>query len=151
MNMWCLQCFNSLHTGNHIQSETTTVNDSVVAGFNSLHTGNHIQRRTECHSLVIIRTFQFPSYGKPYPKYQLERLRISQLEVSIPFIRETISKGILMSKVLVLTIVVSIPFKRERISKGALKQETDKNITLEFQFPSYGKPYPKCPTQRPLV
>ena len=165
-------CFNSLQTGNHIQSESDPSTykyllsrfqfpsngksyPKVVCGipqqilndddsFNSLQTGNHIQR---CISNRCIchpcDQFQFPSNGKSYPK-------ITETEL-----QEMIEK------------LVSIPFKREIISKesywhhdpvetyeGFNSLQTGNHIQRHidvvnqatadrFQFPSNGKSYPK--------
>ena len=123
-------CFNSLQTGKRIQScnsnimvirmrhtvsipfkrESVSKEDSAlfhsvlkVQGFNSLQTGKRIQR----HSL-----------------------KDSGRSVSD---------------------CVSIPFKRESVSKGEkLKKVLKATATLKFQFPSNGKAYPKIATARSI-
>ena len=89
----------------------------VVACFNSLQTGKRIQS-VSCNlgSLRKHKMFQFPSNGKAYPKGEtLVQMREGK--------------------------IVSIPFKRESVSKGTDGNDTKR--TIKFQFPSNGKAYPK--------
>ena len=115
-------CFNSLQTGKHIQSHSdhaVLIHKEAVfqfpsngkaypkvacldrpviryISFNSLQTGKHIQRdqrRGQGGRQSRIR-FQFPSNGKAYPKLKQPLKRKPKLRVSIPFKRESISKGI---------------------------------------------------------
>ena len=70
--------------------------------------------------------------------------RISSVteKVSIPFKRESVSKGRgYRSPVVVMQ--VSIPFKRESVSKDDTKRIGQHTDTGKFQFPSNGKAYPK--------
>ena len=169
-------CFNSLQTGKRIQScnsnimvirmrhtvsipfkrESVSKEDSAlfhsvlkVQGFNSLQTGKRIQR----HSLK--------DSGRS----------VSDC-VSIPFKRESVSKGEKLKKVLKATAtlkfqfpsngkaypkiatarsirltialtVVSIPFKRESVSKVLENHYCQVFAVALFQFPSNGKAYPK--------
>ena len=62
-------------------------------------------------------------------------------EVSIPFKRESLSKGIIRRCTIAATQSVSIPFKRESLSKGVC--EKHRTTQPAFQFPSNGKAYPK--------
>ncbi len=69
------------------------------------------------------KKFQFPSSGKVYPKGE----KMKSL------------KGF-------LTVLVSIPFERESLSKGAILSKglpAKVNGHRKFQFPSSGKVYPK--------
>ena len=86
--------FNSLQTGKRIQrKQIFLLEQSGISSFNSLQTGKRIQ------SMRII----FP---------------------------------------ICIVGLVSIPFKRESVSKG-LKTDQERQQVLEFQFPSNGKAYPK--------
>ena len=92
----------------------------------------------------------------------------TRINVSIPFKRETISKGwIYAAQMMGRATWVSIPFKRESISKvlvglmwmqtinsfnslqtgnhiqSSMSRLTIKTKLHRFQFPSNGKPYPK--------
>ena len=88
--------------------------------------------------------FQFPSNGKVYPKWRLplcwERVMESfnslQTGKSIQRPGRTAPKQWRKRQ-------VSIPFKRESLSKG---WSHSKGVTsmAKFQFPSNGKVYPKC-------
>ena len=83
-----------------------------------LQTGKRIQSTRRPDPIVEqpIR-FQFPSNGKAYPKLNRNSFTTSHRWVSIPFKRESVSKGPLGNRL--------APFN------------------LEFQFPSNGKAYPK--------
>ena len=91
---------------------------NVSSSFNSLQTGKHIQRG---RTLKVAGTGDF---------------------VSIPFKRESISKGVTGRRGDVDPERVSIPFKRESISKVG-QPERQHNESKWFQFPSNGKAYPK--------
>ena len=62
--------------------------------FNSLQTGKRIQRSNQRESQKRLSPFQFPSNGKAYPKGSKTKTqcRLSNV-VSIPFKRESVSKG----------------------------------------------------------
>ena len=66
----------------------------------------------------VAKQFQFPSNGKAYPKFCYQFIGFGT------------------------RCCVSIPFKRESISKG-VKQGRTLTRTTQFQFPSNGKAYPK--------
>ena len=77
------------------------------------------------HLLVLtpfMLKFRFPSRGKAYPKPSKRRRNKPHLTVSIPFDRESVSKG--------NSLATSI------------------TETAEFQFPSNGKAYPKSQEQQ---
>ena len=142
--------FNSLQTGKYIQSNSTRSKERLRwrKGFNSLQTGKYIQspsgrlQKTRSHQVSIpfkresiskvtldsgltvgkMYEFQFPSNGKVYPKGSM----VSFFQKSGAW--------------------VSIPFKRESISKGKANKFT-KNLR-KFQFPSNGKVYPKVSNNR---
>ena len=62
--------------------------------------------------------FQFPSNGKAYPKDTKSRAECLLTPcVSIPFKRESLSKGMYLEIFAVGNLCVSIPFKRESLSK----------------------------------
>ena len=88
--------------------------------FNSLQTGKPIQRHHARSLCLLGRKFQFPANGKAYPK-----------ALGIDLIQ---GAGILF---------VSIPFKRESLSKGGTSTRYTSNGFVEFPFPSNGKAYPK--------
>ena len=78
---------------------------------------------TDCLLLRADRQITFPSNGKAYPKTTAEGLELPKhVGVSIPFKRESISKGSAV-KESITVVSVSIPFKRESISK-----ENDKKL-----------------------
>ena len=88
--------FNSLQTGKPIQRKSQVREcPKCRMSFNSLQTGKPIQR------IPVRQTspdthfrFQFPSNGKAYPKNQwTNNQRRQQRNVSIPFKRESLSKG----------------------------------------------------------
>ena len=135
--------FNSLQTGKCIQSFGSNINRSTISAvsipfkresvskgfgatrvifdsyrFNSLQTGKCIQSMftVAIHTLFLCDVFQFPSNGKVYPKC-VRKSRYKRCEVSIPF-------------------------KRESVSKGTKYKPLDTH--KKFQFPSNGKVYPKC-------
>ena len=112
--------------------------------------------------------FQFPSNGKAYPKnevtgtccvsggsfnsLQTGKPIQSQLEtasdfvnpsVSIPFKRESLSKGYNEIQREKREESVSIPFKRESLSKEIGEKVSIGPYYVTFQFPSNGKAYPK--------
>ena len=70
--------------------------DTLMANhsFNSLQTGKHIQSSNHLQPHYQIILFQFPSNGKAYPKYPaIFHIHVCRAKVSIPFKRESISKG----------------------------------------------------------
>ena len=112
--------FNSLQTGNHIQSGTNHARlFQHPKCFNSLQTGNHIQSL----SGWVIPTlgallFQFPSNGKAYPKEYDGWTRRGVLMFQFPSNGKAYPKGQEgCFRVQYATSSVSIPFKRESISK----------------------------------
>ena len=88
-------CFNSLQTGNSIQTiGSDWIKVALLFSFNSLQTGNSIQTRKKRNiSISTERQFQFPSNGKLHPNGHsgVEDNGLGQ-RVSIPFKRETPSK-----------------------------------------------------------
>ena len=86
--------------------------------------------------------FQFPSNGKAYPKPSDSICGEKRwVSVSIPFKRESLSKGRRTSTSR-NEVLVSIPFKRESLSKDDSENAVFRQKLL-FQFPSNGKAYPK--------
>ena len=86
--------FNSLQTGNPIQSKVTQHGNDYKVSFNSLQTGNPIQRDSQSAEFGVGVT------------------------VSIPFKRETLSKvHWTEAEMRAQNCIVSIPFKRETLSK----------------------------------
>ena len=86
--------------------------------------------------------FQFPSNGKAYPKPKwriclIRNYCFNSLQTG-KHIQRQVNIVDHISK-----YEVSIPFKRESISKGSKKRVT--HWLPKFQFPSNGKAYPKCP------
>ena len=107
-------CFNSLQTGNCIQTCCTSTKRCLsVSSFNSLQTGNCIQTTS---------TFVF---------------FVGVVEVSIPFKRETAFKLFCDRTNLDICLLVSIPFKRETAFK--LRILDPLAAEYKFQFPSNGK------------
>ena len=86
--------------------------------------------------------FQFPSNGKAYLNTTaVMAADDNEIEVSIPFKRESISE---LSQVTILQhkdLLVSIPFKRESISELLSFTLMLKKNGIMFQFPSNGKAY----------
>ena len=110
--------------------------------FNSLQTGKYIQRSRMLISTRIRGRFQFPSNGKVYPKKTTSFRTEHNFTNSFNSLQT--GKYIQSSKpeiVRIADVNVSIPFKRESISKVPNKKITEKIIM--FQFPSNGKVYPK--------
>ena len=159
--------FNSLQTGKYIQSTRCCSVLSVRFRFNSLQTGKYIQREfIESIALTHNEEFQFPSNGKVYPKC-VRCIPPNALHwmVSIPFKRESISKGVpegisdavntcfnslqtgkyIQSRLgnhphADLFKEVSIPFKRESISKDIRKRaRRQRKVGLGFNSLQTGK------------
>ena len=86
--------------------------------------------------------FQFPSNGKAYPKLLGVLLAMRLQKVSIPFKRESVSKGRQVRQSF-SPEEVSIPFKRESVSKDGTRDGIPGVKVTSFQFPSNGKAYPK--------
>ena len=93
--------------------------------------------------LETIEKFQFPSNGKAYPKVGT---RIGYMAdrhfVSIPFKRESLSKGYALERLSRVQGRVSIPFKRESLSKGGLKlwgNELLHGVSIPFKRESLSK------------
>ena len=89
--------FNSLQTGKCIQRLLQyRPTKSATKRFNSLQTGKCIQRDHGTDWICSERVeFQFPSNGKVYPKGKRERsFTRKRRRVSIPFKRESVSKGL---------------------------------------------------------
>ena len=119
---WRTTSFNSLQTGKCIQStgqsvfcgekrwvsipfkresvskeenRTTTSSAMYVERFNSLQTGKCIQSRGFVKFIGAVKAFQFPSNGKVSPKSAMVADVWDSIQyVSIPFKRESVSKGI---------------------------------------------------------
>ena len=158
--------------------------------FDSLRTGKRLQRASQHqHRRQSVR-FQFPSNGKASPKpvrwmpviwfysgfdslrtgKRLQSLRHSNSNtttwVSIPFKRESVSKGADYRESDLRFEKVSIPFKREGVSKAKISRGESfsnlENVSIpfkresvskdmddvtapvlnKFRFPSNGKAYP---------
>ncbi len=110
--------FNSLQTGKCIQSAGVSSNTRILGSFNSLQTGKCIQSSTESDGREsVFVCFNSLQTGKCIQRNSCKRER-----------RE-------------VTRRVSIPFKRESVSKGQLLIIKTKND--KFQFPSNGKVYTK--------
>ena len=99
LEVWVAYSFNSLQTGKYIQSDMDLEVSLVVGleGFNSLQTGKYIQRRTltdqrRRHDLC----FNSLQTGKYIQRRYSKVERRHSLYVSIPFKRESISKGLLL-------------------------------------------------------
>ena len=143
---WCCVVvgFNSLQTGNHIQSAFMVAGcgAGMSQSFNSLQTGNHIQSHNRHIHKDQWVLFQFPSNGKPYPKL-LRYLRQHRQGRSFNSLQTgNHIQSLYYNRRRSTGNHVSIPFKRETISKGNLGLVRVKFIDV-FQFPSNGKPYPK--------
>ena len=95
------------------------------------------------HSLQgMVPMFQFPSNGKAYPKHKLPQPKQRPRTVSIPFKRESVSKGI---KYTDETEPLN-SFNSLQTGKRIQRRLTQRSIPrwiLWFQFPSNGKAYPK--------
>ena len=113
------------------------------------------------------RWFQFPSNGKVYPKAILPKNFLLNLKFQFPSNGKVYPKVIETRGNTTETTLVSIPFKRESISKGSKDRQTallslsfnslqtgkyiQRRIKADgkvkemrkFQFPSNGKVYPK--------
>ena len=134
--------FNSLQTGKYIQSLFYLNCIQLNMSFNSLQTGKYIQSKAFGYA-GRSRSVSFNSLqtGK-YIQRRRKHMKHSRCcSVSIPFKRESISKGKFSTHDRLTNLSVSIPFKRESISK-ALQERSFFRI-LMFQFPSNGKVYPK--------
>ena len=166
---WILRLvsFNSLRTGKHIQSpkmETRTLRSSEqvsipyeresiskdvlppelrlpICEFQFPTNGKAYPKFPSMANFNDDDRFQFPTNGKAYPKvvFLLTVARLSL--VSIPYERESISKGIADDPLGVVR-KVSIPYERESISKGK-GQLCHRSDERKFQFPTNGKAYPK--------
>ena len=88
------RCFNSLQTGKRIQRRKLVTTWGAIKGFNSLQTGKRIQRKRKT------------------------AMTVTQITVSIPFKRESVSKEV-TPEAEENSNDVSIPFKRESVSKAA--------------------------------
>ena len=126
--------FNSLQTGKCIQRQTFAILMREPPQFQFPSNGKVYPKIPS--SLFPKRTyyrFQFPSNGKVYPKQRTERNSPERNHVSIPFKRESVSKGqegvnpMLLRK-------VSIPFKRESVSKGFLRFRRVGGISVSIPF-----------------
>ena len=105
--------------------------NSTRMSFNSLQTGKHIQRTKEKEKEEKKEEeFQFPSNGKAYPKTIMGIIVVWPFRtVSIPFKRESISKG-----------------KRKTVGPGGQSQgfnslQTGKHIQSHFSFMSRSNGY----------
>ena len=144
---------------------------STDQSFNSLQTGNHIQSRTlPCPNL-------FHRVSIPFKRENIYKATTTAptttTTVSIPFKRETIYKGYAGWRVSRGKSEFQIPFKRESISKAMeicptrptkhmcfnslqtgnhIQRQFDalvpEDTKVVFQFPSNGKPYPKSKARK---
>ena len=137
--------------------------------FNSLQTGKRIASEYDYYYYIEQWfMFQFPSNGKVYPKTIPQVRKMRKSCVSIPFKRESISKGISMRREQPLAwrsfnslqtgkhiqrhsnlSSVSTTFLRfnslqtGKHIQSRLVEPSDVERLCEFQFPSNGKAYPK--------
>ena len=90
-------------------------------------------------------SFQFPSNGKAYPKgRECRHRRFHPRRISFNSLQT--GKRIQSTRrhsYCVLRNKVSIPFKRESVSKGETSSQPNVRRKQLFQFPSNGKAYPK--------
>ena len=169
--MGCIELtksFNSLQTGNHIQSwqwcadhgldwvsipfkrETISKGGTgievrhCVAGFNSLQTGNHIQSKTRFLRKQNQQLFQFPSNGKPYPKSTTPPPKCELYWVGF----NSLQTGNHIQRLFQMNRFRSpCWFRFNSLQTGNHIQRRVVISAFEslnvFQFPSNGKPYPK--------
>ena len=115
-----LQGFNSLQTGKPIQRLPASVLKMISSSFNSLQTGKPIQsQRFNAIVLSDIKRFNSLQTGKPIQSWWHS------------------------CKLTAWKAQVSIPFKRESLSKG-ITDSGEVEYLAGFQFPSNGKAYPKA-------
>ena len=131
--------FNSLQTGNCIQTILKLPCSNQVLSFNSLQTGNCIQ--TNPH-LLLVRSWRCVSIPfkreTAFKQFLSDRGDHTGPQVSIPFKRETAFKLCFRRSYGMRQADVSIPFKRET----AFKRNYDYWRPwwgCQFQFPSNGK------------
>ena len=86
--------------------------------------------------------FQFPSNGKAYPK-EFEDVNGKRVffQFQFPSNGKAYPKKTVKGVAQTCWWRVSIPFKRESVSKGPRKRQSVRRV--RFQFPSNGKAYPK--------
>ena len=95
-------------------------------------------------------SFQFPSNGKVYPKWDaLEQARNHKGFVSIPFKREGISKAIKIFADTLNYILFQFPSNGKVYPKSVFQRICLVEGKNPFQFPSNRKVYPKAGVQRP--
>ena len=112
----------------------------LPACFNSLQTGNCIQTaRWKVCSCARTAAFQFPSNGKLHSNFSPWDGFCFLWSVSIPFKRETAFKLLRTHWELLQGAKVSIPFKRETAFKLCIYDEMPPSYWEWFQFPSNGK------------
>ena len=72
-------------------------------------------------------------------------LMMVHLQVSIPFKRESVSKGLIsIALVALLGMMFQFPSNGKAYPKLLIKGSSNSFRQLTFQFPSNGKAYPKC-------
>ena len=92
--------------------------------------------------------FQFPSNGKAYPKAERNQGYVVSYFVSIPFKRESISKGFCNPRHARFFYSGFNSLQTGKHIQSLYETLKTKITKLKFQFPSNGKAYPKRDTQR---
>ena len=138
--------FNSLQTGKHIQSQLETAEQNkqrVMNKFQFPSNGKAYPKiKWRDPTMTEQRTFQFPSNGKAYPKWRAcKSCNKNQYTFQFPSNGKAYPK--MIKPEFENRYLVSIPFKRESISKGGYRGNSPRNRRSMFQFPSNGKAYPK--------
>ena len=109
--------FNSLQTGNCIQTSLEGIIVAKIKSFNSLQTGNCIQTHlVECFVLPRLK-FQFPSNGKLHSNKSEVNARLANASFQFPSNGKLHSNSPLRPSGGLWGSLVSIPFKRETAFK----------------------------------
>ena len=139
--------FNSLQTGKPIQREAPwSPKSSTISRFNSLQTGKPIQRKQPSHHLLLQNYLvSIPFKRESLSKGEnLFRQTVGR-SVSIPFKRESLSKGQSESCNKRWKNWVSIPFKRESLSKEIGWVDLSQRFKMSFNSLQTGKPIQSSP------
>ena len=143
-------CFNSLQTGKRIQSEPLHLMKNGK-GFQFPSNGKAYPKRKKLNlKNEEFHQFQFPSNGKAYPKKEIKKHSGLSIKFQFPSNGKADPKGMMLFFEELAPGCVSIPFKRESVSKGN-KVRMDRFLDQAFQFPSNGKAYPKVAVVAALV